>query len=142
MIFVDANIFLRRMAPSATAADEARHQIAIELFRRADEGEFELTTSEAVLAEVVFILTAKIHYGLPVAEAVRRMLPYVRSRGLTLDRRSVVHDALLIWRDHPALGFVDALGAAYGSQPTTELATFDVGLSRVPGVKPFDLTSI
>ena len=142
MIFVDANVFLRRLIPPVTSNDAVQHQIAIELFRRADLGEFDLTTSEAVLAEVAFILSAKRHYGLPVAEAVRRMLPYVRSRGLTLDRPSVVHNALLIWRDHPSLGFVDALGAAYASQLDTDLATFDAGLDRVPGVSHLDLASI
>lgn len=141
MIFVNATVFLRRLVPPTTTNDAVQHQVAIELFRRVELGEFELTTSEAVLAEVAFILSAKRHYGLPVAEAVRRMLPYVRSRGFKLDRPSVVHDALLIWRDHPSISFVDALGAAYGKQPKVELATFDTGLDRVPGVHRYDLAS-
>ncbi len=141
MIFVDANIFLRRLVPPATASDIVQHHIAIELFRRAELGELELTTSEAVLAEVVYILSAKRHYAMPADEVVARMLPYVRSRGIMLDRPAVVHDALLIWRDHPSIGFVDALGAAYGKQPRTELATFDTDLDRVPGVRRYDLAS-
>ena len=103
-------------------------------------GEVELITSEAVLAEVAFILTAKRHYELPVAEAVARMLPYVRSRGLRLDRTAVVHDALMIWRAYPSIGFVDALGAAYGKQPAVEVATFDADLDDIPGVRLRDLT--
>lgn len=141
MIFVDANVFLRRITPPATPSSAAEQSIAIELFRQAERGEIQLMTSEAVLAEVAFILTAKRHYGLSVEDAVARMLPYVRSRGLTLDRPSVVHDALLIWLEFPRLGFVDALGAAYAKQPQVELATFDADLDRVPGIKRHDLAS-
>lgn len=140
MIFADANVFLRAIVPDDRPAIEAERQIAIDLFRRAALGQLELTTSEAVLAEVAFVLSARRHYALPVAEAVARMLPYVRSRGLVLDRAAVVHDALLIWRDFPRLGFVDALGAAYAKQPRVELASFDSGIDRVPGVNRHDLT--
>lgn len=141
MIFVDANVLLRALMPPATARVAAQQQIAFSLFRRAERGEIELTTSEAVLAEVAFIMTNKRHYGLPVEEAVGRLLPYVRSRGMHFDRTGVVHDALLIWRDHPSLGFVDAVAAAYGKQPKIELATFDAGLDRVSGVRRYDLAS-
>lgn len=112
MIFVDANTFLRRITSPQTPSSAAEKAITIDLFRRAERGEIQLTTSEAVLAEVAFILTAKRHYAMSVEDVVARMLPYVRSRGLTFDRPSVLHDALLIWREFPRLGFVDALGAA------------------------------
>lgn len=141
MIFVDTNLFVRAITRSGNPVVEAQERIAAEFFRRADLGEYELTTSEAVLAEVAFILTAKRHYAMSVEDAVARMLPHVRSRGLTLDRPPVVHDAMLIWRELPRLGFVDALGAAYAKQPRVELATFDADLDRVPGVNRRDLTA-
>jgi len=141
VIFLDTNLLIRAITRSDNPAVAAQERIAGELIRRANLGEYELTTSEAVLAEVAFILTAKRHYGLSVEDAVARMLPYVRSRGLTLDRPSVVHDALLIWLEFPRLGFVDALGAAYAKQPRVGLATFDADLDRVPGIKRHDLAS-
>jgi len=140
VIFVDTNLFVRAIVRSGEPRIAGQEQIAAELFRRADVGEFELTTSESIIAEVAHVLTAKAQYGFTVDEVVTRLIPFVRSRGLTLDRPTVVHDALLIWRDHPKLGFIDALGAAYAKQPRTQLATFDSDLDRIPGIARHDLT--
>lgn len=139
MIFVDTNLFVRAIIRSDDPGVTVHERVARDLFHRADRGELELISSEAVIAEVAHVLTAKRQYAMPVTEAVSRLIPLVRSRGLTLDRPSVVHDALLIWREFPALGFVDALGAAYGKQPRVQLATFDADLDRVPGVSRHDL---
>ena len=63
MIFLDTNLLIRAITRSDNPAVAAQERIAGELIRRANLGEYELTTSEAVLAEVAFILTAKRHYG-------------------------------------------------------------------------------
>jgi hypothetical protein len=45
--------------------------------------------------------------------------------------------ALDIWVARPELSFPDALGAAYSALRGHELATFDVALSRTPGVTEY-----
>lgn len=42
--------------------------------------------------------------------------------------------ALDAWVAHPELSFPDALAAAYSALRGDALATFDVTLSRIPGV--------
>ncbi|MGH2562744.1 MAG: type II toxin-antitoxin system VapC family toxin [Thermomicrobiales bacterium] len=59
MVFVDANFFIRALTIPETPAEEAMSDAARELFRRAEHGEAEITTSEAVLAEVAYILVSK-----------------------------------------------------------------------------------
>jgi len=134
MIFLDANFLLRYLAVSDLPADRARNQIASDLFERADRGGVEITTSEAVLAEVAFVLTSKNHYRLDVADAAGRIEVVVRLRGMRLPDRGIVLDALNIWMNHPRIGFVDALAASYGQQPGVELATFDAHFNRIASV--------
>lgn len=55
--------------------------MAAELLRRAGRGEVEITTSDAVLAEVAFILTAKAHANLPVPIAAGFLASFVQLRG-------------------------------------------------------------
>ncbi len=65
MIFLDANYFLRAIT-NPTSPETARMQrIAADLLRRAEQGAVELTTSDAVIAEVAFIVTSTNVYALP-----------------------------------------------------------------------------
>jgi uncharacterized protein len=57
--FVDANIFLRYL----TRDDTVKAHQSGELFRRAEQGEFALLTSEAIVAEIVFVLSSGTLYG-------------------------------------------------------------------------------
>ena len=52
MQFIDANVFIRHL----TRDDPEKAKACFELFQKAGQGEITLTTSEAVVAEVVFVL--------------------------------------------------------------------------------------
>lgn len=110
------------------------NQIAGDLFRMAERGDVEVTTSDAVIAEVAFILTSRAHYGLAPADAADRLMAMLRLRGVKLRDKRVVLRSLDIWSDNPGLGFVDALTAAHGQQPGTELATFDSDFDPLPDI--------
>lgn len=125
MIFLDANILLRALTRSADPAVQRMNQRAGELLRQAERGEVEVTTSDAVIAEVAFILTAKAHYQLPVADAAGRLAAILRLRGVKVREKRTVLRALELWAEHPQLGFVDALTASYAQQTGIQLATFD-----------------
>ena len=134
MIFLDANLFLRALTNSSEPAIQRMNEHAGDLFRRAERNEVEVTTSDAVIAEVAFILTAKAHYQLPVVDAAGRLSALLRLRGLKLrDKRTVLH-ALDLWSSHPKLGFVDALTASYAQHQGVELATFDSDFDEIPGI--------
>ncbi len=135
MIFLDANVFLRAITESTTAI-EAMAASARNLFHAAGRGEEEITTSEAVISEVAFILNAKRHYGLPPAEVAARLRPFIGLSQLRLApgaKDRYLH-ALDLWSEHPRLGFVDALTAVTVAQTDVMLATFDSDFDGVPDI--------
>lgn len=134
MILLDANILLRALTRSADPAVQRLSDIAGELLRQLDRAEVEATTSDAVLAEVAFILTARAHYQLPVTEAAALLATIIRLRGFKRrDKRSLLR-ALELWTAQPSLGFVDALTAALAQRPGVELATFDTDFDHLSGI--------
>lgn len=134
MIFLDTNIILRVLTQSPDPAVQRMNDAAADLFRRANQGEIEATTSDAVIAEVAFILTAKAHYHLAVSEAAGRLAAIVRIPGVKLRDKRIVLRALDLWTAHPSLGFVDALTVSYAHQPGMELASFDSDFDRFPDI--------
>ncbi len=135
MIFLDTNFFLRALTRADIPKYQPMHDIAADVMRRADRGEIELTTSDAVIAEVAFILTSKKHYQLSVTDASGRIATLLRIRGMKLrDKRIMLH-ALDLWRTRPKLGFVDALSASYAQLTGTPLATFDSDFDTIPNLE-------
>lgn len=135
MIFLDTNFFLRALTRADLPQNQPMHDIAIELMRRADRGEVELTTSDAVIAEVAFILTAKAHYHHTVADAAGRLAILLNIRGLRLRDKRILLYALDVWRTRPSLGFVDALTASYAKLNGMPLATFDRDFDSIPDLE-------
>ena len=134
MIFVDANIFVRHLVHPETPQDQASAQRAAALFNLVDSGSIEVTTSEAILAEVVYILTSSQHYGAPRATAATGLKALLQPRACRMPEKDVSLRALDIWVAESRLSFPDALAAAYSVMRGYELATFDRALSRAPGV--------
>ena len=140
MIFIDANVYIRYLAVPTPPQDHANAQRAAELFDRVDSGDAEVTTSEATLAEVAFVLTSPRHYGTPRSTAADRLKPLLLPRGCRMPAKDVALRALDIWVERPALSFPGALAAAYSLERGYEVATFDMALSRTAGIAnyPFD----
>ena len=104
------------------------------LLRQAGWGQAEVTTSDAVLAEVAYILTEEPHYNLPVVDAASALTTIVRLRGFRHREKSAILRAFEIWTHQPRFGFVDALTAAYAQAPGIRLATFDSDFDALPGI--------
>ena len=134
MIFLDANVLLRAFVQPDDPLTQRFSQVATELLRRAGRGEVEITTSDAVLAEVAFILTAKAHANLPVPIAAGFLASFVQLRGFRHSEKRSILSALDTWTNRPRLGFVDALTAAYAQSPGVRLATFDTDFDGLPGI--------
>ncbi|MDQ3612797.1 MAG: type II toxin-antitoxin system VapC family toxin [Chloroflexota bacterium] len=134
MIFLDANVFLRALTRSSDPNTERMRRIADNLFRRVGRGDIDVTTSDAVIAEVAFILTAKSHYHLAVDDAAERLAALLRLQGVRLRPKHVILRALDLWAERPTLEFVDALTASYAQQAGIELATFDTDFDELPGI--------
>jgi predicted nucleic acid-binding protein len=140
VIFVDASIYVRYLVQPATPQDRINERRAAALFALVESGAAEITTSEAILAEVAFILTSPRHYGASRATATTGLKALLRPRGCRMPAKEVSLRALDIWVAHPELSLPDALGAAYSALRGYELATLDVALSRAPGVATYALS--
>ena len=134
MIFVDANVILRALTWSPQSDVQRMSVLAGELLRRVDRGEVEVTTSDAAVAEVAYILTARSHYGLAVDDAAARIATILRMPRFRLPEKRLVLRALELWAEHPRLDFVDLLTASYVQRPGIELATFDRDFDRFPEI--------
>ena len=137
MIFVDANVFLRYLIQPVTPPDRINAHRAAVLFALVDAGAAEITTSDAILAEVAFILTSPRHYAASRSMAATGLKTLLRSQGRRMPEKDVSLRALDLWVGHPVLSYPDALAAAYSALHGDELATFDNALSRTPGVTAY-----
>ena len=137
MIFLDANVFLRYLVQPDSPGNQTRHEIATALFEAIERGDEQATTSEAVLAEVAFVLASKRQYNLPASHIVAFLTPILRLRGLRLPRgrKQLYLRAADIWESHPKLGFVDALTAATVENSNLHLATFDKDFNAIPNIQ-------
>jgi len=125
---------LRALTRSPDSRAQEMNLAAGELLRRAERGEVDVTTSDAVIAEVAFILTSKAHYQQSVVDTAGKIGTILRLRGFKRREKQVLLRALDLWTEKPKLGFVDALTAAYAQQPGVELATFDTDFDDIPDI--------
>jgi uncharacterized protein len=130
--FLDANVFIRYL----TGDDPIKQGASRLLFERLDRDEEQLLTSEAVVAEIIYVLTSRAHYGLTREAAVQRLLPTLRCPGLRIANRTVVLRALDVYEAHSRLDYEDALSVAHmESAGIDEIVSYDRGFDRVEGIK-------
>ena len=127
-VLVDTNLFVRLLV--GIKNDEARHllQTAKTLFRAAERGDLDFTTSEAVVAEVVFALTSV--YGFDRERISAGLTGLLSLQGCVMPTRDACTEALQVWMTTKALSFVDALLAVTATRSGFELATLDDKLGR------------
>lgn len=132
MRFLDANVLVRFL----TRDEEEKFQASRELFGRVERGEEELATSEAIIAEVVFVLSSRRSpYQLPREEIREVLLPVLTLDGLDLPHKEACERALDLYAAFPRLDFPDALAVAHmEARGITEVVSYDRDFDRVPGV--------
>lgn len=125
--FVDTNIFIRYL----TRDDAEKAAACYRLLEQARQGTVTLTTSESVLAEVVFILSSKRLYNLARQDIRIRLYPLVMLTGLKLPRRQVFLRALDLYAAN-TIDFEDALSAAHMEhQKIAEIYSYDQDFDRI-----------
>jgi len=130
--FVDTNVFLRFL----TRDDETKAEACLRLFQRLDAGLDEATTCEAVLAEVVYVLSSRgSAYNLPAGEIAARLRPLLSSRGLKLPNKRMYLRALDLYETYSPLDFEDALAVAHMErQKISAIVSYDRDFDRVTQV--------
>jgi predicted nucleic acid-binding protein len=127
---LDSNVFLRFL----TGDDPAKARASQLLFERLEAGEDEATTCEAVIAEVVYVLSSRKTYMLPHSEVSDRLKAVLQLRGLRLEHKQTYLQALDIYSDSTYLGFEDALLVAHMQREGwTELVSYDRHFDRLSG---------
>ena len=128
--FLDTNIFIRYL----TRDDEVKAQAAYALLHRIERGEETALTSDAVIAEVVFILQSPRNYGL-ARERVRSLVePVVWLRGLRLPNKRL-YDRVFDLYCATRMSFIDAYNVALmESNGVSEIYSYDTDFDRVEGI--------
>lgn len=132
MRFLDTNVFIRYL----TRDDERKAAACFELFQRVKHGDEQVTTCEAIVAEIVYVLSSRATYGLSHAEVRARLSPLLALRGLKLSNKRVFQRALDVYADQPSLDFEDALLIAHMQRASgAQLYSYDRDFDRVSGVR-------
>ncbi len=105
------------------------------MFQRVRSGQEEVTTCEAVIAEILFVLCSPRQYHLSHDEASARLRPLLTLSHLTLPAKRVYLRALDIFAAQPTLDFEDALIIAHMERhKLTELYSYDRDFDGAPGI--------
>jgi uncharacterized protein len=129
--FVDTNIFLRYLVPE----DPAKTKACLALFQQVQRNQLQVTTSEVVIAEVVFVLGSKKLYHLSRLELKERLHPLLLLPGLKVPHRKS-HLRALDSYSQSTLDFEDCLTIAQMErQRMTELYSYDQDFDTISGIK-------
>ena len=134
MTFLDTNIFLRYL----TRDDERKAGACKALFKRLDQGAETATTSESVIAEVVYVLSGRpgAGYGLTPTDVSARLKPLLGVTGLKLTNKTSYERALDVYAAHPFLDFEDALSVAHMErQSLRDITSYDADFDKVPNMQ-------
>ena len=130
MRFLDTNVILRYL----TRDDEAKAEACYQLFQHVRRGEEELVTCEAIVTEVVYVLSSpRAPYRLSHEEIRARLVPILTLRGLRLPQKRGYLSALDLYASSPFLDFEDALAVAHMERlGVTEIVSYDRDFDRLP----------
>lgn len=132
MRFLDTNILLRYL----TKDDEIKADACFELFQRVKQGKEEVTTCEAIITEVVYVLASRAHYHLSPEEISARLRPILALRGLKLPHKRLYLRALDLYTSYTFLDFEDALSVAHMEhRGIKEVLSYDTDFDRIPGIQ-------
>ena len=131
MQFIDTNIILRYLVNEYPKKTQACYA----LFKKTREQKIILTTSEAVIAETVFILASKKHYDLTPEEIKNRLSPLLTIQGLQVDYRRTLIKALELYGLYK-FDFEDCLSLAHMErQQVKEIYSYDQDFDQVPEIE-------
>jgi predicted nucleic acid-binding protein len=129
MKFLDTNVFIRYL----TGDDPIKARACFDLFQRVKRGRETVTTTEAIIAEMVYVLSSPTLYHLSHADIRARLVPILSLRGFRLPHKCTFLQALDRCAAHPFLDFEDALTDVHMQRlGITELVSYDTDFDRLP----------
>jgi predicted nucleic acid-binding protein len=129
MQFIDTNIFIRYL----TNDDPQKAEACFRLFERAKHNEVDLTTSEAVITEVVYILSSQYLYKLSRQDVRVRLYPLLYLPGLKLLHKHQFLRALDLYNSNN-IDFEDAISVAIMERlAIIDIYSYDEDFDRIQG---------
>ena len=135
MRFVDTNVFVHYLS----GEESNLTQIARDVFDPTNGNGSFFTTNDAVIAEVIYVLTSPRLYRLNQNDVVNRLQAVLQLPTRRLDSLPIISEALVIWQHHSKLSFVDALCIADAFGHDHEPVTFDTALAKIANTTRWDL---
>jgi predicted nucleic acid-binding protein len=131
MKFLDTNVIIRYL----TKDDPDKAARAYHFLLDVEKGKEQVQTSEAVIAEVVHVLSSKRMYNYPRLDVVKKLLPVLQLKGLQIESKKMYTEALTIYAQ-TTIDFVDALIVAKMHHAGIEtLVSFDHDFDDFPFIK-------
>ena len=129
--FVDANIFIRFI----TKDDPIKAEKCFRLFQEAEKRKILLVTTKSILAEVIYILSAKTLYALPPKKIKELLEPVIALKGWRIKWKKEFQLALEIYAEKN-IDFEDALAAAaMQAQKIETIYSYDRHFDRLSWIK-------
>jgi predicted nucleic acid-binding protein len=127
--FVDTNVFLRYL----TKDDLSKYERCRQMFKSALEGEITLSTSEMVIAELIWTLLS--YYKVPKAEVIEKVSVILGTENLLIPDKDVLADALVLYA-RKNVDFIDAYNAVFMRyQGLSEIYSYDGDFETIEDIE-------
>lgn len=130
LVMVDANVFVRALVGPRAPTDEPLCAAAAALFDEMESGVSRLTTTDAVIAEVIYVLHRSPEYRFSRERIARALDAIIGDPGFRIDGKDAVLTALERWATTPTLSFVDCLLIERARAARALVASFDQAIVR------------
>lgn len=130
VVFLDTNILIRYL----TKDDPEKAARAYAFLLQVEQGTTLATTAEAVIAEVVYVLSSKTLYNVPRPTIRQRLIAIIDLPGLRLPNKPIYRRVLDLYAT-TNLDFVDCVVVAQMERAKlTRLLSFDRDFDAIPGI--------
>jgi predicted nucleic acid-binding protein len=130
ILFLDANIIVRHVTKDSTALSKKARNI----LRQVEAGSLEVTTSETVLAECVFVLSSKTLYNFSRDDIKTVLLTILSFKGLKLPHKQMYRNAIDIYASSN-IDFIDAVAVAHMRRLNIKtILSFDRHFDTIAGI--------
>jgi predicted nucleic acid-binding protein len=128
--FLDANVIIRY----STGDNKEQAERAYQFLAQVRDGVIEVTTCEAVIVEVVYVLSSKTLYNASRQQIHDHLQPILALKGLRLPHKRTYVRALDLYASSN-LDFTDALIVAHMERTgISTVVSFDRHFDRIPGI--------
>jgi predicted nucleic-acid-binding protein len=127
VLILDANIILRFLRQD----EPAQSKTCVDLFIRAEQGEFSLQIDAISFAEVVWVLTS--NYKQPRAKIAELLSSLLQHPAIIAENRDRLHHTLSLYGS-TNVDFIDCYLAAHGHETGHTIVTYDHDFKKFPGL--------